>query len=144
MADFGHIGEDMFLVVVEHLGSDRDPHHQILAARAGLVAAGAALAAGRPEMLGVAKVDQRVEALDRLEDDIAALAAVAAVGAAIFDKLLTPEADRAGPARARADENLGLVEEMHGRDLGPVLNTAMAVGASPSSGRFPRAHCSGR
>ena len=56
-----------------------------LAAGAGLVAAGAALAARRPEMLGVAEVDQGVEALDRLEDDVAALAAVAAVGAAIFD-----------------------------------------------------------
>jgi hypothetical protein len=53
-------------------------------------------------MLGVAKVDQGVEALDRLEDDVAALAAVAAVGSAIFDILLAPEADRAGPARAGA------------------------------------------
>ena len=86
-----------------------------LAAGAGLVAAGAALAARRPEMLGVAEVDQRIEALDRLEDDVAALAAVAAVGPAIFDIFLAPEADRARPARAGADEDLGLVEEMHGR-----------------------------
>ena len=68
-------------------------------------------------MLGVAEVDQRVEAGDRLEDDVAALAAVAAVGAAIFDELLAPEADRAGAAGAGADEDLGLVEKMHGRDL---------------------------
>ena len=89
-----------------------------VAAGAGLVAAGAALAARRPEMLGVAEVDQGVEALDRLEDDVAALAAVAAVGAAIFDVLLAPEADRAGPAGAGADEDLGLVEEMHGGHVG--------------------------
>jgi hypothetical protein len=65
------------------------------------------------EMLGVAEVDQGVEAGHRLEDDIAALAAIAAVGAAIFDVLLAPEADRTGPP-AGADENLGLVEKMHG------------------------------
>ena len=76
-------------------------------------AARAALAARRAEMLGVAKVDQRVEAGDRLEDDVAALAAIAAVGAAIFDELLAPEADGAGAARAGADEDLGLIEEMH-------------------------------
>ena len=87
---------------------------QIVAARAGAVRARAAVAARRAEMLGVAKVDQRVEAGDRLEDDVAALAAVAAVGAAIFDELLAPEADGAGAAGAGADEDLGLVEEMHG------------------------------
>ena len=75
----------------------------------------AALAARRPEMLGVAEVDQRIEAGHRLEHDVAALAAVAAVGPAIFDELLAPEADRAGAARAGADEDLGLVEKMHGR-----------------------------
>ena len=59
---------------------------------------GAALAARRAEMLGVAKVDQRIEAGHRFEDDVAALAAIAAVGAAIFHELFAPEADR---ARAR-------------------------------------------
>src|SRR5438477_8797768 len=64
-------------------------------------------------MLGVAEVDQRIEAGHRLEDDVAAVAAVAAVGSAEFDELLAPERDRAGAAGAGADENLGLVEEMH-------------------------------
>ena len=59
-----------------------------------------AMAARRTEMLGVAEVDQRVEAGNRLEHDVAALAAVAAVRAAIFDELLAPEADRAGAAGA--------------------------------------------
>ena len=48
---------------------------------------GAALAARGAEMLGVAKVDQRVEAGDGFEHDVAALAAMAAVGAAIFDDI---------------------------------------------------------
>src|SRR5687768_5221312 len=66
-------------------------------------------------MLRVAKVDQRIEPRHRLENDIAALAAVASVGAAIFDELLAPEADRSRSARAGADEDLRLVEEMHAR-----------------------------
>src|SRR6187399_938879 len=66
-------------------------------------------------MLGVAKVDQRIEARHRLENDVAALTAVTAVWSAIFDKLLAPEADRAGAARAGANEDLCLVEKMHGR-----------------------------
>ena len=73
---------------------------------------------GRAEMLGVAKVDQRVEAGDGFEDDVAALAALAAVGAAIFDVFLAPETDGAGATGARTDEDLGLVEEMHRCPLG--------------------------
>ncbi len=67
------------------------------------------------EMLRIAKVDQRVEALNRLEDDIAALPAIAAVGAAIFDIFLAPEADPAGTAAARFEIDLSLVEKMHRR-----------------------------
>src|SRR4030095_12772909 len=118
LADFGEVGEDVLLVLGQHLRSHGHPHHQVVAAGAGLVAAGAALAARCLEMLGVAKIDQRIEALDRLEDDVAALAAVAAVRPAIFDVLLEPEADRPRPARAGADEDLCLVEEMHRRDVG--------------------------
>ena len=105
---------------------------EIVAAGAGAVRPGAALAARGPEMLGVAEVDQGVEAVDRLEDDVAALAAVAAVGAAIFDIFLAPEADRAGAAGAGADEDLGLVEEVHG---GPVGDGAPASSPPPSSPR---------
>ena len=45
LADLGEVGEDMRLVLAEHLGADRDPDGEIATARAGLVAAGAALAA---------------------------------------------------------------------------------------------------
>ena len=64
-------------------------------------------------MLGVAKVDERIKARYGLEDDIAALATVAAVGAAELNELLTPEAHCAGTAGTGTDEDLGLVEEMH-------------------------------
>src|SRR3546814_13915135 len=68
-------------------------------------------------MLGVAKVDQGIEALARLEHDVAALAAVAAVGPAIFAILLEAEADRARPAGTGADEDLGMVEEIPHRHI---------------------------
>jgi hypothetical protein len=119
-ARLGEVGEDVLALIVEDLGAHRDPDDEILAARAGPVLAGTALAARCLEMLGVAEVDQGIEALDRLEDDVAALAAVAAIRPAIFDIFLPPEAHRSRPARAGADEDLGLVEEMHGGDLGDV------------------------
>jgi hypothetical protein len=99
------------------LDEQKLPHNNCsagdFAACASAVGARAALAARRAEMLGVAKVDQRIEAGHGFEDDVAALSAIASIGSAELDELFAPEADRAGTARAGADENLGLVEEMH-------------------------------
>jgi hypothetical protein len=67
-------------------------------------------------VLLVAVVDQRIEAVDSLDDDVAALAAVAAGRAAEFDELLAPERDAAIAARAGPDIDLGFVEEFHFRD----------------------------
>jgi hypothetical protein len=64
-------------------------------------------------MLGVAKVDQRIEAGDGLEHYVSALSSISAIGTAEFDELLAPEAYGTGAARAGSDENLGLVEKMH-------------------------------
>ena len=120
----GEVGEQRALFVVgEDLGADGDLDDEVGAARPGAVRAGTTLAARGAEMLRVAKVDQRIEARDRLEHDVAALAAVAAVGAAELDELLAPERHRAGAAGARLHENLGLVEEMHcGAELGGRFN----------------------
>ena len=52
-------------------------------------------------------------AIDRLGPDVAALAAVAAVGAAELDELLAAEADAAAAAAAGPDLNAGMVEEFH-------------------------------
>ena len=76
-----------------------------------LAHAGAAVGGG--EMLLVAVIDQRVEAIDRFGDDIAALATVAAIGAAKLDELLAPERDAAIAAVAGANVDLGLVEKLH-------------------------------
>jgi hypothetical protein len=81
------------------------------------VLAHAAAAALRLEVLLVAVVDQRVEAVDGLDHDVAAFAAVTAVRAAELDELLAPERHAAVAARAGLDIDLGLVEELHGRDI---------------------------
>ena len=89
----------------------------------------AAAAALGLEVLAVAVVDQRVEVGDALHPHVAALAAVAAVGAAELDEFLAPERDAAGPACARGDIDLGLVEEFH------VLRIYHMVHALPYRGR---------
>ena len=64
-------------------------------------------------MLAVAIVDQRVQIVRGLEDDVAALAAVAAVRPAEFDELLAAKAHRAAAAIAAFQVDLALVEEFH-------------------------------
>ena len=98
--------------------ADRYLDDQIFSARAGLVAACAAFAARGFEMLGIAKVDQRVEAFDRKEDNVAAFAAIAAIGAAILNIFLTPESDGTGAALTRADIYFRLIQKMHVWHLG--------------------------
>ena len=69
-------------------------------------------------MLRVAEIDQRIQAGHSLEDHVPALAAVTSVRSAEFDELLTAKAYGACAARAGTHENLGLIEEMHGGQLG--------------------------
>src|SRR5665213_2403827 len=66
------------------------------------------------EMLPVAVVDKGVEIGDRLDHQIAAAAAIAAVRTAELDEFLAPERDDAGAAVAALEINLGLIEEFHG------------------------------
>jgi hypothetical protein len=64
-------------------------------------------------MLLVAEIDQRVEIGHRLDDDVAAAAAIPAVGAAEFDVFFTAEGAGAGTAVTAFHEDLGFVEEFH-------------------------------
>src|SRR5690349_20874412 len=108
------IGEECAVFVVgEELRPDGNSDDEIVAASARAVRAGTAFAPRRAEVLGVAKVDERIQTRHRLEDDVAALTAVPAIRAAEFDELLAPEADGARAAGTRTDEDLGLVEKMH-------------------------------
>ncbi len=118
LADLGHVGDQRFFVLVEDLGSGRNLEDRVGALAAGAVLAHAVGAGLGLEMLLIAVVDQRVEAADAFDDDIAAAAAVAAVRAAEFDEFLAPERQAAGAAVARTDVNLGLIEKFHGLSNG--------------------------
>ena len=113
LADPGQVADQRLVVLLVDLGADRHFQRHVGALAAGAVAAHAVHACLGLEMLLVAVVDQRVEPVDRLDPDVAAAAAVAAVGAAELDELLAAERDRAGAAVARSDVNLGLVEKLH-------------------------------
>ena len=61
------------------------------------------------EVLLIAKIDQGIEAIDRLDPNIAAAPAVTAVGAAIFDEFFPPKRHGAAAPVAGANVNLALV-----------------------------------
>ena len=65
------------------------------------------------EMLLIAVVDQRVQAVDHLDDDVAAAAAITAARSAELDILLAPERDAAVAAVAGADIDFCLVKKFH-------------------------------
>ena len=77
-------------------------------------------AALRLVVLLVAVVDQRVEAVDCLDNDIAAAAAIPPVRAAERNELLAPERDAPIAPPAGFHVHLALVEEFHRDKLTPV------------------------
>src|SRR5690606_8045643 len=110
-------------ILLEHLGAHRHLEDRIFALGAMAVLAHAMMAGLRLEMLLVAVVDQRVEAIDAADDDIAPASAIAAIGAAELDEFLAQERHRAGTAIAGTDIDLGLIEEFHGSGLSVVART---------------------
>src|SRR5919204_6972518 len=97
LPDRSEIGEQR-LVLVENLGADRHFEHDVGAAGAVTILAHTVAAALCLEMLLVTVVDERVEPVDRFGNDIAALAAIAAIRPAEFDEFLAPERDASVPA----------------------------------------------
>ena len=114
LANFGQIRDQGLAVLFVDLGADGHLQGDVLAVGAGAVLAHAVAAALCLEVLLIAVVDQRVEAVDRLDHHVAAIAAIAAVRAAELDEFLAPERHAAVPARAGRDVDLGFVEEFHG------------------------------
>src|SRR5260221_10984511 len=113
LAGRGEVEQDLVVLLVEDLRADGNAQHHRLSARAAAVGAHAVMALLGAEMLLVAVVDERVEVGHRLDDDVAAAAAVAAIGTAELDEFLAPEAAGDGTAVAALHEDLGLVEEFH-------------------------------
>src|SRR5690606_23790407 len=105
--------DQRLIVFLIDLGTHRHLHHHIRALGAGAVAAHAVHAGLGAEMLLVAIVDQRVQAVDGFQPDIAATAAIAAIRPAEFDEFFAAKRDAAGAPVAGADINFGLIEKFH-------------------------------
>ena len=75
----------------------------------------AVLATLGTELALVAEVDEGVEVFVGLDPDAAAVAAVAAIGAAERDEFFATEADAAVAAATGKDGDNGFVNEFHGR-----------------------------
>src|SRR5262249_27024312 len=100
-------------VVVEHERSGGNAQREVVAAGAVLILAAAVLTASRAQGLRVGEIEKRGEpAVDR-EQDVAALAAVAAVGSAVGHVFLTAEAHASVAARAGLYADADLVHELH-------------------------------
>src|SRR6185437_11770266 len=100
----------------------------------------------RLEVLLVAIVYERVEIGLGDGVHVAAAPAVAAVRPAELDELLAPEADAPGAAVTGFDEDLGLVEELHGSVI--PLTRSLPLATSSSRGEvtlqrtnFPLSPC---
>src|SRR5690606_26172198 len=113
LAGLGHVRDERLTVLGQNLGSGRHLDDAVVTAGAGAIAAHAGNAVLGLEVLLIAKVDQRVQVLDALDPDVAALAAVTPVRTTELDELLAPETDASGPAIPGADIDFGLVEELH-------------------------------
>src|SRR5690606_1893762 len=103
LADFGEVGDQRLAILLEHLGTHRHLEDRIFALGAVAILAHAVMAGLSLEVLLVAVVDQRVEAIDAADDDIAPASAIAAIGAAELDEFLAQERYRAGTAIAGTD-----------------------------------------
>src|SRR6516164_6572609 len=113
------IGEHLPVLGIHDLGPDRDLQDEILTVGAGALAPCPRSAGRCPEMLAIAVVDQGVQIVRRSKDDVAAFAAVAAVGAAELDELRAAKARGPAPAVTTLQVDLALVEELHGASTAP-------------------------
>src|SRR5262245_2827583 len=114
LPDRGEIGQQGLVVLVKDLRAGRYLEHDVGTARAGAIAAHAMATRLGLEVLLVAIVDQRVQAVDAQRNHVTATPSIAAVRTAEFNELLAPKRHTAVSARAGADVDLGLIEELHG------------------------------
>ena len=91
----------------------RNPYLQIVTRTAGFISPGPALPAFRTEFPRDAKVGERIDRGVGDQVNAAAMAAVAAVGTAAFDVLLTPKAQRTMPSVAGNNADCCFVDEFH-------------------------------
>src|SRR5215469_11845775 len=113
LAHLGEIGDQGLAVLLKDLRAGRDLEDDGAPVAAGAVFAHALPAALGLEMLLVAIIDERIEAVDAFGHHIATASAIAAIGPAKLDKFLPAKGDAAVAAVAGADIDLRLVEKFH-------------------------------
>ena len=111
LTDARQIGDERLAVLGEHLRAGRHPENRVGALVAGAVLAHAVHAGLGLEVLLVAIVDERIEAVDALHPHVTAAAAVAAVGPTPRPVLLAVEGGHAVAATAGGHLDGGLVDE---------------------------------
>ena len=113
------IGDRQLTARVVDLGAERHVHDRVIAAPAGLAASLAVHAALAPQVPPEAERREVAHVGIGEQDDVAAVAAVAAVGPALGHELLAPERDAAVAAPARLDDHgRAIVEVAFGRSRG--------------------------
>ncbi len=112
------IGQEQLMIRVENQSAGRDVNDQIVAAESGHFFAHAGLAAFGLPMMPAGEIEQGILIRIGDENDAAAVAAVAAVGAALGDVFLAPEGDASVPAVAGFNLNDGFIDE----HIGHILN----------------------
>ena len=114
LAVFAPIADGGLAVFLENLRSHRHFQHDVIGIGAMAGTAHAVAAGSGLEMLLVAIVDEGVQIFHRLDPNVAAMPAIAAIRAAAFNEFFAPEADGARTPVARADVDFALVEKFHG------------------------------
>jgi hypothetical protein len=100
LAYFGEISKQRLAVFVVDLRADRHLEHRIGAVGAVPILAHAGPAVLGGEVLLIAVVDERIEAIDRIGDDLSAFAAITAVRTAELNEFFPTERHAAVPAVA--------------------------------------------
>ena len=107
----GQVLEHVAVLGVDDHGAGRDGKDQVLGRGPVAIGPGAALAAGGLPLLAMGQGGEAVDALLGHEDHAAAVAAVAAVGAAARDVFLPAEADAAVTPVARLEPHFHFVNK---------------------------------
>ena len=108
------VAQDVAAIAVADDGARRHGNEELVSLAAVAVGRLALAAAFGPPVLAIDDVGEAVGAGDRTDNDVAAVAAIAAVGAALGHILLAPEATAARAAVAALDVNRHPIHEYHG------------------------------
>jgi len=114
LARLGEVAQDVATITIDDDGARRHGDDDVLGGASGFWAPEPGLPLGARQCFLLTMSAMAIGAGDRANDDVAAVAAVAAVGAAFGNVLFTPKADAAAPAVAAFDEDGDSIDEHWG------------------------------